>query len=39
VLVLEPKVFSTTAHPVYRVARCSVCGPHPYPGIRYPWRS
>ena len=39
VLVLEPKVFSTTAHPVYRVARCSTCGPRPYAGIRYPWRS
>ena len=39
VLVIEPKVFSTTAHPVYRVARCSTCGPRPYAGIRYPWRS
>jgi len=39
VLVLEPKVFSTTAHPVYRVARCSTCGPRPYAGMRYPWRS
>jgi bacteriocin biosynthesis cyclodehydratase domain-containing protein len=39
VLVLEPKVFSTTAHPVYRVARCSTCGPSPYAGMRYPWRS
>ena len=39
VLVYEPKVFETTAHPVYRVARCTTCGPQPHAGMAYPWRA
>jgi bacteriocin biosynthesis cyclodehydratase domain-containing protein len=39
VLVLEPKVLSAEAHPVYRVARCGTCGPRPYAGVVSPWRA
>ncbi|MCJ1711708.1 TOMM precursor leader peptide-binding protein [Clavibacter michiganensis subsp. phaseoli] len=39
VLVLEPKVLSAEAHPVFRVARCGTCGPRPYAGVVSPWRA
>ncbi|MFT2712465.1 TOMM precursor leader peptide-binding protein [Clavibacter sp. Sh2126] len=39
VLVVEPKVLSAEAHPVFRVARCSTCGPRPYAGVVSPWRA
>jgi bacteriocin biosynthesis cyclodehydratase domain-containing protein len=39
VLVVEPKVLSAEAHPVFRVARCGTCGPRPYAGVVSPWRA
>ncbi|WP_150307117.1 TOMM precursor leader peptide-binding protein [Planctomonas psychrotolerans] len=36
-LVYEPKVFEAGAHPVFRVARCTACGPTA--GEVYPWRA
>jgi bacteriocin biosynthesis cyclodehydratase domain-containing protein len=38
-LVYEPKVFEAGAHPVFRVARCTTCGPRPAAGMAYPWRA